>query len=222
MPRNANRSARIEARIAPDALAVVKRAAEIQGRSVSDFVVAAARPRPGACPEGPCSADPEIAVTAPFLIEALGPGHDRAGFSSGVEALDRYFRERVTQDVRRRATACYVAIDAATAKVAGYYTLAAAGVLLSDLPEALVKRLPRYPSVPVARLGRLAVDLAYRGRKLGAALLWDAVARSLRSEVAVFALIVDAKDDPAEAFYRHHGFVPFGSQPRQLVLPLTK
>jgi predicted GNAT family N-acyltransferase len=126
-----------------------------------------------------------------------------------------------TQDVRRRATACYVAIEAATGKVAGYYTLAAAGIPLAELPPDLAKRLPRYPSVPVARLGRLAVDQAYRGRKLGGALLWDAVQRSLRSEIAVFALVVDAKDAEAEGFYRHHGFVSFGSQPRQLVLPLT-
>ena len=64
-------------------------------------------------------------------------------------------------------------------------------------------------------------DQAYRGRKLGGALLWDAVQRCLRSELAVFALVVDAKDDQAEGFYRHHGFVPFGGQPRQRVLPLT-
>jgi ribosomal protein S18 acetylase RimI-like enzyme len=161
-------------------------------------------------------------VTAPFEIEPLGPTHDRAGFSCGVEALDRYFHEQVSQDVKRRATACYVAVEAATSKVAGYYTLAAAGVALSDLPEKLAKRLPRYPSVPVARLGRLAVALDYRGQKLGAALLWDAMARSARSEVAVFALVVDAKDDQAEAFYRHHGFQPFGGLARQLVLPLPK
>jgi ribosomal protein S18 acetylase RimI-like enzyme len=161
-------------------------------------------------------------VTAPFAIEPLGPKHDRAGFSCGVEALDRYFREQVSQDVKRRATACYVAVETATSKVAGYYTLAAAGVALSDLPEKLAKRLPRYPSVPVARLGRLAVALDYRGQKLGAALLWDAMARSARSEVAVFALVVDAKDEQAEAFYCHHGFQPFGGLTRQLVLPLPK
>jgi GNAT superfamily N-acetyltransferase len=152
-----------------------------------------------------------------FVIELLGPGHDRESFSSGVEAIDRYFRTQATQDVRRRATACYVALETPGARVAGYYTLAAAGIPLAEMPAALAKRLPRYPSVPVARLGRLAVDQAYRGRKLGAALLWDAVQRSLRSEIAVFALVVDAKDDEAEAFYQHHGFVPFGSQPRQLV-----
>jgi len=159
---------------------------------------------------------------AEFLIEALGPGHDRSGFFCGTEALDRYFREQVTQDMRRRATACYVALEAAGSKIAGYYTLAAGGVPLAAVPAALARKLPRYPSVPVARLGRLAVDQAYRGRKLGSALLWDAIERSLRSEIAVFALIVDAKDDPAEAFYRHHGFVAFGSLPKQLVLPLTK
>jgi len=156
-----------------------------------------------------------------FLIEALGSSHDRMGFSCGVETLDRYFQKQAAQDVRRRVTACYVALEAPGAKVAGYYTLAAAGIPLADMPAALAKQLPRYPSVPVARLGRLAVDQAFHGRKLGSALLWDAVQRSSRSEIAVFALVVDAKDDQAKAFYRHHGFVSFGSQPRQLVLPLT-
>jgi GNAT superfamily N-acetyltransferase len=98
-------------------------------------------------------------------------------------------------------------------RMAGYYTLAAGGVLLAEMPEQIAKRLPRYPSVPVARLGRLAVDQVYRGRKLGAVLPWDAVMRALRSEVAVFALMVDAKDEQAEAFYRHHGFATFGSLP---------
>lgn len=160
-------------------------------------------------------------MTGTFRIEVLGTGHDRAGFSSDTEALDRYFREQVTQDVRRRAAACYVAVDSTEGTIAGYYTLAAGGVPLTDLPPTLAKRLPRYPSVPVARLGRLAVDRRYRGRKLGGALLWDAAQRAVRSEVAMFALIVDAKDDAAEAFYRHHGFVAFGSLPRQLVLPLA-
>jgi ribosomal protein S18 acetylase RimI-like enzyme len=72
-----------------------------------------------------------------------------------------------------------------------------------------------------ARLGRLAVHLDYRHRKLGAALLWDAVMRAIRSEVAVFALVVDAKDDQAVSFYQHHGFLKFGSLPKQLILPLT-
>jgi GNAT superfamily N-acetyltransferase len=161
-------------------------------------------------------------VAGPYRIEALGPHHDRATFACGVPALDRYLREQAAQDMRRRVTACYLAVETGTGQVAGYYTLAAAGIPLGDLPEPLAKRLPRYPSVPVARLGRLAVGQAHQGRQLGAALLWDAATRAARSEVAVFALVVDAKDDQAEAFYRHHGFLAFGSLARQLILPLAK
>ncbi len=160
-------------------------------------------------------------MNAAFPVEILG-AHDRKPFTSGVDALDRYFREQVTQDVRRRATSCCVMTDAATGKVAGYYTLAAAGVPLPDVGDDLAKRLPRYPSVPVARVGRLAVDQAYRGRKLGSLLLADAALRAARSEVMVFALVVDAKDEQAEGFYRHHGFTNLGSLPRRLILPLGK
>ena len=160
-------------------------------------------------------------MTVPFRIEVLGTGHDKEVFSCGVDALDRYFLERVTQDMRRRATACYVALETDTDRVAGYYTLAAGGIPLTDMPEDIIKRLPRYPSVPVAKLGRLAIDVDFQGRRLGGVLLWDAVMRASRSEVAVFALVVDAKDNLAEAFCRHHGFASFGSIPRQLILPLT-
>lgn len=159
-------------------------------------------------------------MTAAFRLEALGAGHARDGFACGVEALDAYLSRQATQDIRRRASACYVAVEVSTGKVAGYYTLAAGGVPLTDLPAALAKRLPRYPSVPVARVGRLAVDKAFQGRKLGGALLADAAIRAMRSELAVFALVVDAKDAAAEAFYLHHGFVRFGSQARQLIVSL--
>lgn len=159
-------------------------------------------------------------MTTVFNVEALG-AHDRATFECGVAALDRYFREQVTQDIRRRAASCYVAFDAPSAKVAGYYTLAASGIPLTDIGPDLAKRLPRYPLVPAARLGRLAVDQAYRGLGLGSALLWDAASRALRSEVMAFALVVDAKDERAEEFYRHHGFINYGSLAKQLLLPLA-
>jgi GNAT superfamily N-acetyltransferase len=161
-------------------------------------------------------------MTGSFTIEPLEPSHDRTEFTCGVDRLDRYFREQAGQDVRRRATACFVAREIATNRIAGFYTLAAAGVLLAQMPVRLAKRLPRYPAVPVARLGRLAVADAWHGRKLGGALLWDAVERASRSEVAVYALVVDAKDEQAESFYLHHGFVPFGDTPGTLILPLPK
>ena len=107
---------------------------------------------------------------APFGIESLNAGHDRLSFRSGSDPLDRYFREQATQDVKRRVAACFVAVDDSRA-IAGYYTLASAGILLADLPHELGKRLPRYPTVPAVRMGRLAVSQNFKGMGLGGALL---------------------------------------------------
>lgn len=160
-------------------------------------------------------------MTAPFRIEALAPEHDRAGFTCGSDALDRYLREQASQDMRRRTSACYVAVNVQSGAIAGYYTLAAGSVPLTDLSETLAKKLPRYPLVPVARLGRLAVSTAFQGQQLGAALLWDAGLRAMQSGMGVFALVVDAKDETAAAFYRHHGFTAFSSNPLAFVLPIA-
>ena len=160
-------------------------------------------------------------MTEPFVVERLASRHERAAFRSGVEPLDRYLHVQAGQDVRRRVSACFVAVDRAMGRVAGYYTLAMSAVFLGDLPEPVARKLPRYPSMPAARLGRLAVDQEYRKRGLGAALLWDAVQRSAAAEIAAFALLVDAKDEDAAAFYRHHGFLTLGGEARALFLPLS-
>jgi GNAT superfamily N-acetyltransferase len=159
-------------------------------------------------------------VKRQFRIEHLGDEHARAVFDCGTPALNRYFAEQVGQDIRRKVATCFVAVDVVQGTTAAYYTLAAASVALTDLPAATAKKLPRYPTVPVARMGRLAVALAYQGQRLGAALLWDALLRALASDVAVHALVVDAKDEAAASFYRHHGFIAFGGSPLQLFLPV--
>lgn len=155
----------------------------------------------------------------PFRLVALPPGLARSLFESGSAPLDRYFREQVTQDIRRRVAACFVALDGE--RVAGYYTLAAASVPLAALPPDSAKKLPRYPTVPAVRMGRLAVDQAYKGRGLGAAMLADALARAIRAEIAAYALLVDAKDDVAAAFYSHHGFIALPDSALTLFLPLA-
>lgn len=158
---------------------------------------------------------------ARFRLERLAK-HDRSAFASGSDPLDRYLKSQASQDVQRHVTACFVAVEQRTDKVAGYYTLSAADVRLTDVPEAVASRLPRYPSVPVALVSRLAVDRSFRGLKLGASLLYDAALRSARSEIAVFAILVDAKDESAAAFYRHHGFRPLASESHRLLLPITQ
>lgn len=157
---------------------------------------------------------------APFQLALLDAAHERKTFNSGSEPLDRYLREQVTQDVRRRVAACFVASEDGT-RVAGYYTLASASLLLAELPASTGKKLPRYPTVPAVRMGRLAVDQGFKGQGLGSALLADALGRAARSEVAAYALMVDAKDDTAASFYRHHGFIALPDSPRTLFLPLA-
>ena len=157
---------------------------------------------------------------APFLLAQLEAKHDRTAFHSDSDPLNRYLREQATQDVRRRVAACFVAL-ADGKRIAGYYTLASASLLLADLPASIGRKLPRYPTVPTVRMGRLAVDQAFKGWGLGGALLADALARAASSEIAAFALMVDAKDGSAAAFYRHHGFISLPDSPLTLFLPLA-
>lgn len=157
---------------------------------------------------------------APFSVALLDAAHERTTFNSGSEPLDRYFQQQVTQDIRRRVAACFVALDHEK-RVVGYYTLASASLLLADLPASVGKKLPRYPTVPAVRMGRLAVDQAFKGKGLGGALLADALDRAVRSEIAAYALMVDAKDGAAAGFYRHHGFIALPSSSMTLFLPLA-
>lgn len=142
----------------------------------------------------------------------------KKAFNSDSEQLNRYLREQVTQDVRRRVAACFVAL-ADGPRIAGYYTLASASLLLADLAASTCKKLPRYPTVLAIRMGRLAVDQAFKGQGLGGALLADA--RAARSGIAAFALMVDAKNEAAAAFYRHHGFIALPDSSLSLFLPLA-
>jgi GNAT superfamily N-acetyltransferase len=128
----------------------------------------------------------------------------------------------ISQDEKRRVASCFIAVEIATAKVAGYYTLSAASVDLSDIPPAVAKKLPRYPAVPTIRLGRLAIATASRGQGLGAALLWDAMERAAHVEIGAFALLVDAKDEVAARFYAHHGFTAFADRPLLLFRPFKR
>jgi len=155
-----------------------------------------------------------------FRVEWLDGSLDRSGFDCGTPALDHYFHAQVTQDIKRRVATCFVARGEA-GEIAGYYTLSAASVMLTQLPAAQARKLPRYPSIPAVRMGRLAIDRRFKGAGLGAAMLFDALDRAARAEIAAYAMVVDAKDESAAAFYRHHGFLAFQDQPLTLYLPLA-
>jgi ribosomal protein S18 acetylase RimI-like enzyme len=159
-------------------------------------------------------------VPGEFTVEPLGAAHNRKTFSCGVVPLDRYLLELATQDIRRRVSNCFVACDGA-GTVAAYYTFAATSFPLSDLPPEETRRLPRYGVLPAGLIGRLAVDQRFRGRRLGSALIIDAARRAAGADPAIFALVVDAKDNAAVAFYEHLEFRRFASRPTSLYLPIT-
>ena len=155
-----------------------------------------------------------------FSVVPLSKSHVREDFYSGSEALDRYFSSQVGQDIKRNITKCFVAIDNDKQKIAGYYTLSAAQIPLPGLPGEITRKLPRYDAVPASRIGRLAVDRNYQGKRIGSALLADALIRSSNSSMAVYALLVEAKDEQAEAFYLRYGFIPCIGLLHTLFLPL--
>lgn len=160
-------------------------------------------------------------MTAPFRIDILVSEHDRQAFDCGVEPLNRYLKERARPDERKLVSRCLVACPAESMAIAGFYTLSSAEVPTITLPEAITRKLPRYPSTPVGRIGRLAVDVRYRGQGLGSALVADAVLRALKSDLAAFALVVDAKDEAAVTFYEHAGFFVLHPADRVFMLPLA-
>ena len=162
-------------------------------------------------------------MTFAYTVELLGDRHDRASFACGIDALDRYLHQQARQDAERKVAVTYVLLPAdAPAIIAGFYTLSATSIRLASLPPDTARKLPRYPDVPATLIGRLAASTAHHGRGLGRHLLLDALRRSLDASAAIgsTAVIVDAKDANARAFYEHYGFIPFPDRSMRLFLPM--
>jgi predicted N-acetyltransferase YhbS len=146
--------------------------------------------------------------------------HNRFGFTCGDEALDQYLKTQAGQDMRRGIANVIVAVMPESKDICGYYTLSAASVDLTKLPDTLRNKLPRYGQVPAVLLGRLAVSQSLQGRGIGALLLADSVKRANRSELGWAVLMIKAKHEQATAFYHHFGFHSFAHD--QLLLWATR
>lgn len=155
------------------------------------------------------------------VFEPLGQKHDRAVFSCGVEALDKYLQKQASQDARNRAVVPFVLAPDGKI-VAGYYTLSQYAIDLGDLPEEVVKKLSINPAVSATLLGRLAVGSDFGGKGLGEKLLMDALYRSseLSGQAASTGVVVDALDEEARAFYRKYGFIELPKIYQLLFLPM--
>src|SRR5487761_2750241 len=129
-----------------------------------------------------------------YDIRPLDAGIDTASFRCGSEPLDNYIRHYASQDVRKNVSRVFIATpENGSEKLAGFFTLSAGSVSCSSLPTSLVRKLPRYP-VPVALIGRLAVDHESQGQGLGSILLADACQKVSQAStvLAVVGIIVDA------------------------------
>tara|TARA_B100001248_G_scaffold262669_1_gene260626 strand:- start:16986 stop:17504 length:519 start_codon:yes stop_codon:yes gene_type:complete len=156
-------------------------------------------------------------------IELLNKEHKRELFSCGVDALDIYLKQYARQNLKKHIAGTFVhALPDGT--ILGYYSLSAFAIDLHKAPAALLKGFPDYESVPATLLGRLAVDKQFKGKGVGGALLVDALSRSFSASKVVgsMAVVVDAKDEQAVAFYSHYGFSTFLGDESRLYLSMKQ
>jgi GNAT superfamily N-acetyltransferase len=149
------------------------------------------------------------------FVEKIGPEHETARFDCGRPELDRFLKRYALINQKANTAQTYVVCRGK--RVVGYYSLTVGSVEYHDAPQRVTKGIARHP-VPLMILARLAVDSEEQGKGLGAALLKDAMLRTLNaSEIAgIRALFVHAKDDEAKRFYEHFDFKQSPTDPHHL------
>lgn len=164
-----------------------------------------------------------IADKSKYTIEPLGD-HNRAVFSCGNTALDRYIREQASQDVKRNLASVFVLAAKDDPKIIlAYYTLSSRELRLEQPPPAIAKKAGKYGHVGVTLLGRMAVAEQYEGAGLGKLCLMSALDKSLLAakDVASWAVFVEAVDATAASFYRKFGFIELPEDGLKLFLPMA-
>ncbi|MEM9922199.1 MAG: GNAT family N-acetyltransferase [Cyanobacteria bacterium P01_D01_bin.50] len=148
--------------------------------------------------------------------------HDRESFDCGKPQLNNYLKKIAGQDAKKGYSKTFAATtEVNKKKIVGYYCTSASSIELENIPENLSKRLPKYPA-PAMLIGRLAVDKGMQGQRLGETLLMHALNKAVRatSEIAIFAVRVDALDEEPKKFYLHYGFKAFKDKKFSLLLPM--
>ena len=157
-----------------------------------------------------------------WRIERIDRSHERDDFTSGSDPLDQFLRALVSQYEKRNLGRTYVVVRAGEKRVFGYYTLASGALSFQNVPSEAARKLPKHP-VPIALLGRLAIDRTVQGQGLGGLLLADALARcsALADALGIHAVEVHAIDGEARRFSEHHGFIALIDDVRHLYLPIA-
>jgi len=161
---------------------------------------------------------------ARFVIEPFDKkSHDRTAFSCEHEVLSTYLKQQASQDIKKHVAAVFV-LTRDHKTIAGYYTLSQYAIDSSSVPPEVMQRLglPKYKELPATLLGRLARNLEFKGQGVGELLLMGALKQALAQSrlIASVAVVVDAKDERAENFYKKYGFIGLPDHPQRLFLPM--
>jgi GNAT superfamily N-acetyltransferase len=157
-----------------------------------------------------------------YEVARLEKKHSKQSFSCGHAELDKYLQTQAGQDTKKQISVTHVLTQLESNEVIGYYTLATIGIIPGELPESVIKKLPKYPQLPGVLLARLAVDKKFQGQKIGKFLLIDALKRSadISDQIGIIAIVVDAKDENASDFYKNYGFIECPENNRKLFLTM--
>ena len=157
-----------------------------------------------------------------WRIVRLDRTHSRDRFDCGQPSLDHFLHALVSQYEKRNLGRTYVAVRGSESRIFGYYTIASGALSFESVPSELAKKLPRHP-VPVVLIARLAVDRGVQGQRVGEMLLFDAFARALdlSGTLGIHAVVVDAVDARAKAFYEKYRFMPLLDSELHLFLPIA-
>lgn len=152
-----------------------------------------------------------------YEITPLTKTHNRNNFDCGEESLNEFLKKFARQNDKRGLGKTFVLTEENQNEILGYYTLSSGSVTFEEVPE----NLPRYP-IPVAHIGRLAVDKNKKGERLGELLLVDALKRISRisTQMGVYAVEVYALNDSARNFYLKYGFSELLDDRLHLYLPI--
>ena len=156
-----------------------------------------------------------------WIFSPLDQSFDRLSFDCGKPRLNDYLKKYAWQNQQKRYSMTFVATVENSQEIAGYYCSSASSIEFTNIPDSLTKKLPKYPA-PVMLIGQLAVDRKMQGKRLGKVLLMHALSKAVRisSELGIFAVRVDAKDESARDFYQKYGFISLKDAESSLILPI--
>jgi len=157
-----------------------------------------------------------------YLIEPLNKNHNRTNFSCGIPELDEYLLNHANQYKKKGLAVTYVITKVNEVDVLGYYSLSSYGANVEQLPDEIIKKLPRFPVLPATLLGRLAVSYELQGENIGQHLLLSALESSydLSKKLGSLGVVVDAINSRAVKFYKKYGFIEFPDNKDKLFISM--